>query len=547
MVDSPHVEPPEIHFAPYVQELQGFFGRHNVAFGSPQDINALTGRLAGSPAFSTELSTFLRTAILPSREASTRVQLFELLAVAIGGPKLDVTAPDLKNAVRQLFAFACGVLQSALKASSGRPVPPAVSTALASAATQPEAEAMPVVSRPLPDPVLPRAPQPTPAPARVPQTASYEPLSLAPQGIFPARTLFSGPQAPAAPAMVPDRRRPDPIVPATASVPAPNAVVRPASAAHLPLPVAAPAVVPAAAEPVPAMPARAALTPEHVSVAMPAPLPEPLPEVDASVAEPEDASQAPLSSRTIWAVGLCVLVAGFAAGTRRPVHHLAAPPPPPAAASAPVPRAAAAPAAATKSSPYGDELRATQAAVARGRTVPDSTAGVAGTDSGADDDDQDLDATETTPAAVPQAAAGRHSTAVLAASASPVPYSARGETTGADRTDAAPLRPYAGAPADPAHEVFVGSSGIMTANVLSAPAPAYPARATASSVQGQVTLEAVIGKDGSVTATQLLRGNQLLGDAARAAVLHWRYRPYTVDGRPTDVTTTITMNFRLHQ
>ena len=107
--------------------------------------------------------------------------------------------------------------------------------------------------------------------------------------------------------------------------------------------------------------------------------------------------------------------------------------------------------------------------------------------------------------------------------------------------------PVAATPASPAlrPDVFLASSGIMTANLLSAPAPAYPPRASATEIEGQVTLEALVGRDGTVIATHQVEGNRLLGDAAEAAVRQWRYRPYLIQGKPTLVTTRIAVSFRL--
>ena len=38
-------------------------------------------------------------------------------------------------------------------------------------------------------------------------------------------------------------------------------------------------------------------------------------------------------------------------------------------------------------------------------------------------------------------------------------------------------------------------------------------------------------------------GDVVLGEAARAAVLQWKYRPYIQNGRPTPVETTVTVMF----
>ena len=87
----------------------------------------------------------------------------------------------------------------------------------------------------------------------------------------------------------------------------------------------------------------------------------------------------------------------------------------------------------------------------------------------------------------------------------------------------------------------------MAANLLSAPEPEYPRLASLTRVEGQVTLQAVIAKDGRVSIVHVLSGHHLLRGAAVNAVRKWRYRPYIVNGRPVDVATIITVNFQLHR
>lgn len=94
--------------------------------------------------------------------------------------------------------------------------------------------------------------------------------------------------------------------------------------------------------------------------------------------------------------------------------------------------------------------------------------------------------------------------------------------------------------------LFTVSSGVMSANLISAPAPDYPVLARMARVEGQVILQAVVSRNGSVLVTHALQGHHLLRGAAERAVKRWRYRPYLMDGRPTDVETVVFVNFRLH-
>jgi len=88
-------------------------------------------------------------------------------------------------------------------------------------------------------------------------------------------------------------------------------------------------------------------------------------------------------------------------------------------------------------------------------------------------------------------------------------------------------------------------SKVMEGNLLSAPRPEYPPLARTSHVQGRVALRATISRAGSIRTLHVISGPQLLRTAAVDAVRNWRYRPYTVNGRPVDVSTTIYVNFSL--
>jgi protein TonB len=76
--------------------------------------------------------------------------------------------------------------------------------------------------------------------------------------------------------------------------------------------------------------------------------------------------------------------------------------------------------------------------------------------------------------------------------------------------------------------------------------PEYPAMARAVHISGTVQLRAIIGRDGAVRELQVISGNPLLVQAARAAVLRWRYRPTLLNGEPVEVETYITANFLLN-
>jgi TonB family C-terminal domain len=88
-------------------------------------------------------------------------------------------------------------------------------------------------------------------------------------------------------------------------------------------------------------------------------------------------------------------------------------------------------------------------------------------------------------------------------------------------------------------------ANVMEGYLLSAPRPEYPAQARADHIEGQVALQATLSKSGAITSLHVIKGPPSLLSAAVDAVRTWRYRPYSVDGQPQDVTTTVYVDFTL--
>jgi TonB family protein len=89
-------------------------------------------------------------------------------------------------------------------------------------------------------------------------------------------------------------------------------------------------------------------------------------------------------------------------------------------------------------------------------------------------------------------------------------------------------------------------SGIVAGHILLHKAPVYPPEAKAKGIEGAVVLKAVIGKDGTVRDIAPVSGPEELVGAAIDAVQSWVYAPYTLNGEPTEVDTTIQVNFNLN-
>lgn len=74
------------------------------------------------------------------------------------------------------------------------------------------------------------------------------------------------------------------------------------------------------------------------------------------------------------------------------------------------------------------------------------------------------------------------------------------------------------------------------------PAVAYPA--SAKTQQGTVTLQVLIGRDGTVQDAKFLQGSFVFAKAAIDGVRQWKFKPYIMNGRPVSVQTNITVGFK---
>jgi len=86
---------------------------------------------------------------------------------------------------------------------------------------------------------------------------------------------------------------------------------------------------------------------------------------------------------------------------------------------------------------------------------------------------------------------------------------------------------------------------VMDENLIVQRVPADPESAKISGVEGDVVMQALISKEGTVKRVHVMEGDSRLRSAAEEAVYKWRYRPYVLRGRPVEVATTVTVNFNL--
>ena len=91
------------------------------------------------------------------------------------------------------------------------------------------------------------------------------------------------------------------------------------------------------------------------------------------------------------------------------------------------------------------------------------------------------------------------------------------------------------------------SGGIMAGSLIVKTAAVYPAAARAAHVSGAVVLHVIISKEGIPEKVDVISGPEMLRSNALEAVRQWQYRPYTVNGEPVPVDTTVTVNFNFDQ
>ena len=77
--------------------------------------------------------------------------------------------------------------------------------------------------------------------------------------------------------------------------------------------------------------------------------------------------------------------------------------------------------------------------------------------------------------------------------------------------------------------------------------PVYPRMAKVQGLQGKVLIEATIGVDGKVKDPRvILSPSPLLSAASIDCVSQWEYKPYLLNGVPTEVDIPIVVVFALH-
>jgi protein TonB len=89
------------------------------------------------------------------------------------------------------------------------------------------------------------------------------------------------------------------------------------------------------------------------------------------------------------------------------------------------------------------------------------------------------------------------------------------------------------------------SSGVTAGLLIEPIRPVYPSIARTTRTEGIVIVQAIISKTGHIESAHVVSGPMMLQAAALEAVREARYRPFLLNGSPTEVETTVSINFRL--
>ena len=114
----------------------------------------------------------------------------------------------------------------------------------------------------------------------------------------------------------------------------------------------------------------------------------------------------------------------------------------------------------------------------------------------------------------------------------------------ASASTAAPISALSAShPSQPAAPVPIGGD-VKPAKLLKSVQPVYPQMARTQHVSGNVQIDALIDAEGNVGAMKVLSGPALLRDAALQSLKQWKYQPAELNGNPTSMHLTVTLQFR---
>ena len=111
--------------------------------------------------------------------------------------------------------------------------------------------------------------------------------------------------------------------------------------------------------------------------------------------------------------------------------------------------------------------------------------------------------------------------------------------------DASIFTPSAGME-DSSSELTKVGPGVMAGMILNKVQPVYPAAAKGNHTTGAVHMAAIIGTDGRIHSLKIVDADDpSLAVSALTAVRQWTYKPYLLNGLPTEVDTIITVYYKM--
>ena len=94
----------------------------------------------------------------------------------------------------------------------------------------------------------------------------------------------------------------------------------------------------------------------------------------------------------------------------------------------------------------------------------------------------------------------------------------------------------------PPNRVFIDSDAMLSLNKSE---PKYPVLAKVAHISGSVVLTAIVTKQGTLEGLDVIASPSLtLTKSARNAVQKWTYQPFLNNGVPSEVETTIIVNYK---
>jgi TonB family protein len=149
---------------------------------------------------------------------------------------------------------------------------------------------------------------------------------------------------------------------------------------------------------------------------------------------------------------------------------------------------------------------------------------------------------------VAQALAAKRKAASNPVASAAKPLDVDGPAPGPLAANAPPPPPPPPPPGQPSKydgETLYVAPRVQQAKLVDANQPAYPEAARNAGISGEVVLNIVIAKDGSVAKIVEMRGHPMLAPAALDAVRQWKYQPTLLNNQPIQVATQVTVNFTL--